>query len=102
MGALKHGLPVVSVPSAASDNVTNASRLEQLGAGLAVHEDARSPVAITDAVRSVLDDRRFRVAAKALAEESTALPSPKDVARLLEQLGETHAPVESPRSVGDT
>ena len=96
MGALKHGLPVVSVPLAASDNVTNASRLEQLGAGLAVHEDARSPGAITDAVRSVLDDGGYRVAAKALAEEIAALPSPRDAARLLEQLGQTRAPVETP------
>jgi UDP:flavonoid glycosyltransferase YjiC (YdhE family) len=102
MGALKHGLPVVSVPLAASDNVTNASRLEQLGAGLAVHQDARSPSAITNAVRAVLDDGRYRDAAKALADEIAALPSPKDAARLLEQLGETRAPVESPLAVEES
>jgi UDP:flavonoid glycosyltransferase YjiC (YdhE family) len=95
MGALKHALPVVSVPLAASDNVTNASRLEQLGAGLAIHEDGRSPRAVTDAVRATLEDDRYRVASRALADEIAALPSSTDAAKLLEQLAQTHAPVES-------
>jgi UDP:flavonoid glycosyltransferase YjiC (YdhE family) len=99
MGALSHGLPVVSVPLAASDNATNAARLEQLGAGLAVHHQARSPRAVTEAVRAVLDDECYRVAARALADEIAALPSPAEAARMVEQLGETRAPVESPWSV---
>jgi MGT family glycosyltransferase len=91
MGALKRGLPVVSVPLAAPDNVGNASRLEQLGAGLAVHEHARSPRAMTEAVRAVLTDGRYRVAAQNLADEIAALPSPTDAAKLLQQLVETSA-----------
>ncbi len=96
MGALKHGLPVVSVPLAASDNNTNASRLAQLGAGIAIHHHARSPRAVTNAVRAVLDDGRYQAAARALADEIAALPSPTDTAKLLEQLGQTRAPVELP------
>ena len=94
MGALKHGLPVVSVPLAAPDNVVNASRLEQLGAGLAVHEDTRSSRAVTEAVRAVLTDGRYRVAAQGLADEIAALPSPTEVATLVNQLVETCARVK--------
>ena len=88
MGALKRGLPVVSVPLAAPDNAGNAARLEQLGAGLAVHENARSPRAVTEAVRAVLTDGGYRVAAQALADEIAALPSPTEAAQLLKQLGQ--------------
>ncbi len=95
MGALQHGLPVVSVPLAAADNISKASRLAELGAGIAVHEDARSSRAITDAVSAVLHDGNYRAAARALADEIAALPSPADVVGLLEQLGSTRAPVES-------
>jgi MGT family glycosyltransferase len=91
MGALKQGLPVVSVPLAAPDNVGNASRLEQLGAGLAVHEHARSSRAVTEAVRAVLTDGRYRVAAQTLADEIAALPSATEVAPLLNQLAQTRA-----------
>jgi UDP:flavonoid glycosyltransferase YjiC (YdhE family) len=94
MGALKRGLPIVSVPVAASDNGPNASRLEHLGAGLAVHEHARSPSAVTEAVRAVLTDGRYRVAAQALATEIAALPSPTEAAMLVKQLGQTRAPVK--------
>ena len=94
MGALKHGLPVVSVPLAAPDNAGNASRLEQLGAGVAVHEHARSPRAVTEAVRAVLTDGRYRVAAQGLADEIAALPSPTEVATLVKQLVETSARVK--------
>jgi UDP:flavonoid glycosyltransferase YjiC (YdhE family) len=94
MGALKHGLPVVSVPLAAPDNVGNASRLEQIGAGVAVHETARSSRAVTQAVRAVLTDSRYRLAAQALADEIVALPSPTEAALLVKQLGQTRAPVK--------
>jgi hypothetical protein len=40
----------------------------------------------------------WRIVEIKLWEEIAALPSPKNAARLLEQLGQTRAPVESLRS----
>ena len=94
MGALQHGLPVVSLPLAAADNISKATRLAELGAGIAVHEEARSSRAITHAVSTVLQDGSYKAAARALADEIAALASPAATVRLLERLGETRAPVE--------
>ncbi len=104
MGALRFGLPVVSVPVAAIDNVLNARRLEKLGAGLAVHEADRSASAVARAVKRVLSEPEFRMAAGRLAEEIATLPPPAHAAGLLVRLGETKRPVargsDAPRAVG--
>jgi len=67
MGAPRDGVPIVSVPLAAAGNRRNAAKLEQLGAGIAIHEDSRSPRAIGDAVTEVLTNSAYRDAAARLA-----------------------------------
>ena len=57
----------MSVPLAAAGNRRNAAKLEQLGAGIAIHEDSRSPRAIGDAVTEVLTNSAYRDAAARLA-----------------------------------
>jgi UDP:flavonoid glycosyltransferase YjiC (YdhE family) len=85
-GALRHGRPIVSIPLAAPDNVMNATRLEELGAGIAVHEGARTSAAVTAAVQAVLTDARHRRAAEALAAEIAALPGPDETAAIVRSL----------------
>jgi MGT family glycosyltransferase len=85
-GALRHGRPIVSIPLAAPDNVMNATRLEELGAGIAVHEGARSVGAVAAAARTVLSDDRYRHAAAGLAAEIAALPGPQRTAEIVRGL----------------
>jgi UDP:flavonoid glycosyltransferase YjiC (YdhE family) len=74
IGALSRGVPVVSVPIAAGDNVPNAKRLTKLGAGIAVFPEERSAQRIADATRSVLDEPTYRIRARAVADEIASLP----------------------------
>src|SRR5262249_29762508 len=83
MGALRAGLPVVSVPIAASDNEPNALRLEQLGAGKALLEQNRSAEDVAAALTEVLHDPSYRTCAQRLADEIAALPPPAHAATLL-------------------
>lgn len=63
MGALRVGLPVVPVPVGAADNVSNARRLEMIGAGRAVMHEDRSSRDVAKALRHVLDDASYGAAA---------------------------------------
>jgi MGT family glycosyltransferase len=103
LGALAHGVPLVTVPLFADDQWRNARRVAEVGAGIAVASDggrerrmldgpapevfARLP----DAVEQVLGDAAYRRAARAIAREIEALP-PVDaavgvLARLPDQAG---------------
>lgn len=94
MGALRHGVPVVSVPLAAADNRRNASKLEKLGAGIAVHEDSRSSLAIREAVTAVLTHPTYQEAARRLAASIASLPPISHGAALLERLAREQRPIE--------
>ena len=93
MGALRAGLPVVSVPIAASDNEPNALRLERLGGGKALLEQDRSAEDIANALNEILQQPSYRAHAEEIAHEIAALPPPAHAATLLEQLAMTRAPV---------
>jgi UDP:flavonoid glycosyltransferase YjiC (YdhE family) len=95
MGALTQGLPVVSIPVGAADNVPNALRLASLGAGVAVLQPDRSPQRVADALREVLDQPSYREAAHQIADDIASLPPPEYSATLLEELAATRAPVVS-------
>jgi UDP:flavonoid glycosyltransferase YjiC (YdhE family) len=94
MGALRHGVPVVSVPLAAADNARNAAKLEKLGAGIAIHEGSRSPRAIGDAVTEVLTNSAYRDGAARLSASIASLPPTSHGATLIEQLAEQRQPLE--------
>jgi MGT family glycosyltransferase len=95
MGALRHGLPVVSVPLLAADNRRNAAQVERLGAGIAIHEHARSARAVREAVAGVLTEPRYRKAARRLAASIASLPPTSHGATLLERLARERQPIHS-------
>jgi len=93
MGSLRHGLPIVTIPLVAADNVINAGRIEQLGAGITVNEDDRSSAAIVAAISAVVERPRYRDAARQIADEMAALPSLPEAARLIERLAAERQPI---------
>jgi UDP:flavonoid glycosyltransferase YjiC (YdhE family) len=93
MGALRHGIPIVAIPLPVPDNRLNAARVAQLGAGIAVDEDERSPDTIRDALRSVLQEPRYRDAARKVAAEMADLPPFTDAVVLIERLARQRQPI---------
>jgi len=85
-GALKRGLPVLSLPLAPPDNRFNAAQLVKLGAGLALGEDERTPEDIRRSLRRLLDHREYRDRAGEIADEIAALPPIDHAAELIERL----------------
>jgi UDP:flavonoid glycosyltransferase YjiC (YdhE family) len=68
---LAAGLPMVCLPQG-RDQPLNAARVEELGAGLMLDQDAVA-VELAAAVRAVLGDRRYRIAAQGLAANARAV-----------------------------
>ena len=99
MGALRRGLPVVTLPMPAADNAGNAARVSELGAGIVVPEDRRSPEVIGDALRRVLEEPSLRDGARRVARAIEELPPPASAARLLEDLAKQREPILRPPSV---
>ena len=85
-GALKRGLPVLSLPLAPPDNRFNAAQLVKLGAGLAVGQDERTPDEIRRSLRRLLDHQEYRDRAGEIAAEIASLPPVDHAAELIEQL----------------
>ena len=90
--ALAAGLPIVSLPLGAADNVGNAMKVERLGAGLQIGRKNRSVAAIADALARVLDEPAFGAATASVAAATRSLPPPEHAATLLEQLAATGEP----------
>ncbi len=80
------GLPHVCVPKGVTDQFRNAAALERSGAGLGVVGDDATPEAIAEATRRVLNEQSFSQAARRIAAEIAAMPSPSDVADHLADL----------------
>ena len=78
LGALASGLPQLCLPQAA-DQFRNAAGVTTAGAGLALHPDDATPDAIGAAVHRILVDDDIRRAARGIARDITAMPSPYDV-----------------------
>lgn len=83
--ALLAGRPLVLVPLG-SDQPVNARRCRELGAAEVLDAAALSPGLIRERVRKVLDDPRYREAARLFQEESRALPGLEHGVALIEQL----------------
>jgi UDP:flavonoid glycosyltransferase YjiC (YdhE family) len=93
MGALRRGLPVLTIPMPAADNLHNATRVTALGAGLMLGPGQRTATDIRQALHRILDEPGFRNAARDLSAATAALPSEQFGARLLEQLARDRRPI---------
>jgi len=87
MGALRRGLPVLSLPLAPPDNRFNAAQLVKLGAGLALAPEERTADAIRRSVQRLLAEHEYRDRAGAIAGEISSLPPIDHAVELLERLG---------------
>lgn len=85
LGALTLGLPQVCLPQGA-DQFMNGDAVATSGAGLAIAPAAATPIAVGAAVAAVLDHGEYRTAAKRISSSIAAMPSPEDVAPILEAL----------------
>ena len=82
LGALSAGLPQLVMPQGA-DQPFNAAALARAGAGVVLRNEEQVPGAISSAVGRLLTDGTERAAAKTLAKEIAAMPSPAEVASTL-------------------
>ena len=86
------GLPMVVVPITA-DQPYSAQRCTELGIGRAITAGNRTPEAIRDAVRDVLDDNEYRHKARAFQSEMASLPGREPLVRTLESTARAGATV---------
>lgn len=84
-GAMAHGLPMVTVPIASSDNPLNAAHLARSGAAVAISEAERTADTVADALRRVIEDPSYRTAARAIRDELQHMPGPEAVVDELER-----------------
>ena len=82
LGALAHGLPQLCLPRAA-DQFRNAEGGLRSGAARVLRPDDVTPDAVGAALTALLADVSVRDAARAVAAEIAAMPSPADVVDLL-------------------
>ena len=85
LGALALAIPQLCLPQAA-DQFLNADAVARAGAGLAIAPEQVDAAGVGDAIRRLLDDSRFRVQARRVADEIASMPSPDAVVTVLETL----------------
>ena len=81
--ALAAGVPLALVPLFV-DGPTNARRVAELGAGIALED---GPDELGRAVAELLSDAGYRAAARAVADEIRALPPVERAVAVLEAVG---------------
>lgn len=87
LAALALGLPQLCLPQGA-DQFLNAEAIASAGAGLSLAPAAASAAAIRDAVARLLDEPSFRDTARRIGAAIASMPSPDDVAAVLEGLAQ--------------
>jgi UDP:flavonoid glycosyltransferase YjiC (YdhE family) len=83
--SLAAGVPMVVIPISA-DQPYSAQRCADLGVGVALGPEERSPAEIRRAARTVRDDRGFARRAEEMQRDMAALPGPDHAVSLLETL----------------
>ncbi|MGY1438532.1 nucleotide disphospho-sugar-binding domain-containing protein [Streptomyces reniochalinae] len=79
------GTPQVMMPQDPA-HVVNAERIATAGAGVAHRTRPIDIPAVVEAASDMVDDGRWRAAARAVQEENARQPSPAEAVRVLEQL----------------
>ncbi|MGW6776379.1 glycosyltransferase [Streptomyces sp. NPDC055037] len=82
LGTLAAGIPMVIAPQGA-DQFIQADRVAAAGAGLGLPGDTATPEGVAKAASAVLADQGFRAAARTVADQIAAMPSPAEVAAAL-------------------
>jgi UDP:flavonoid glycosyltransferase YjiC (YdhE family) len=85
LGALAFGLPLLIVPQGA-DQFYNAERATAVGAALRLMPHDLTPQAARGAIRKLLGEQSFRLAAQRVSSEIEAMPDPQQAVGALEQL----------------
>jgi UDP:flavonoid glycosyltransferase YjiC (YdhE family) len=85
LAALATGIPQLCLPQRA-DQFLNAEAVARSGAGLTIPPGEVDATAVAQATRQLLDDPRFRRAARMVADEIALMPSPDEVTTVLETL----------------
>jgi UDP:flavonoid glycosyltransferase YjiC (YdhE family) len=96
MAALGCGLPLVAVPLGA-DQFRNAARCETHGLGIVISPDTRTPDAMRDSIRRLLDDPMFRLNAGEMRSHMAGMPGAEHAVELLERLAVERVPLPAPR-----
>ncbi|MFE4910841.1 glycosyltransferase [Streptomyces sp. NPDC056652] len=82
LGTLAAGIPMVIAPQGA-DQFIQADRVAAAGAGLGLPGGTATPEGVVKAASAVLADQGFRAAARMVADQIAAMPSPAEVAAAL-------------------
>jgi UDP:flavonoid glycosyltransferase YjiC (YdhE family) len=85
VAALTRGLPQLCLPQGA-DQFLNAAAVAGAGAGISLLPGEATPAAVAGAVARLLADGSFADAARRVSESIASMPSPDDVAVILETL----------------
>ena len=85
LATLGLGIPQLCLPQAA-DQFLNAAAVVRSGAGLAIPPQEVDSCGVAAAVRRLLGDGTFRQRARLVADEIASMPSPDEVAAVLETL----------------
>jgi UDP:flavonoid glycosyltransferase YjiC (YdhE family) len=94
LAALTNGLPMVITPLQA-DQFVNAQRCAELGVARVIEPNRRTPEAIRDATRGILQQPRYRENAAQLRERLQTLPGPEYAVALLEKLAVEKTPQQA-------
>lgn len=85
LASIRLGIPQLCLPQGA-DQFLNAAAVASAGVGVSLTPTETTVPAIRDAVARLLDDASFRHAAASVSASIAAMPSPDDVATMLETL----------------
>jgi hypothetical protein len=86
MTALASGVPQVVIPLFAADQFDNAERIDAVGAGVYLDGGPEAVTGVPKALDTVLDEPRFRAAARRIADEIAALPPAGAAVPLIERI----------------
>jgi len=86
LGALANGVPQLVLPQGA-DQFGNAEAVLERGAGARLLTEDQTAEAVATKVKTLLTDDDALAAARAVAAEIAAMPSPEDTVRVLEKTG---------------
>lgn len=85
MAALRYGVPMVIIPIAA-DQPENARLCAELGVGRVIGSASRTPEAIREATREVLENPKYRANAERVRDDIASLPGLDHTVGLIETL----------------